>query len=232
VSHRMNAHFVRQGRSTWRRLRRKPCAQPAQDGYNRSVLFRSPAWDAVTYWALDLETGGLDARRDPVLAVGMVPVREGTVRIGEAFRTLVRPEEAAIDPASVRAHQILRVELRGAPTLSEVLPEVDRRLREGALLVHHQGIDVAFLRQGFRRARMPWPGPRVVDTAALLVRLGRLAEPGLAREQIERNLSRARLQHGLPDYQAHDPLVDAIATAELFLVLRKRMGARRLRDLC
>ena len=78
----MDAHFVRQGRSTWRRLRRKPSAQPAPDGYNRSVLFRSPAWDAVTYWALDLETGGLDARRDPVLAIGITaPIILITMRI-------------------------------------------------------------------------------------------------------------------------------------------------------
>ncbi|HYQ80643.1 MAG TPA: 3'-5' exonuclease, partial [Anaeromyxobacteraceae bacterium] len=41
------------------------------------MLFRSPAWDSVVYWALDLETGGLDPRTDPILAVGMVPLRQG-----------------------------------------------------------------------------------------------------------------------------------------------------------
>ena len=34
------------------------------------------------------------------------------------------------------------------------------------------------------------------------------------------NLSEARRRHGLPEYQAHDALTDAIATAELFLVMR------------
>lgn len=195
------------------------------------MLFRSPPWDAVTYWALDLETGGLDSRHDPLLAVGMVPVREGTIRIGEGYRTLVRPERAGIDPASVRAHQILPGEVEGAPALAEVLPEVDRRLRGGVLLVHYQSIDVTFLRRDFGRAGLRWPSPRVVDTARLLVRLGRMGRPDLASDQIERNLSRARRAHGLPDYEAHDALVDAIATAELFLVLRKLMGARTLRDL-
>jgi DNA polymerase-3 subunit epsilon len=45
------------------------------------------------------------------------------------------------------------------------------------------------------------------------------------------NLSRARRARGLPEYQAHDALTDALATAELFLVLRKELGARRLREL-
>jgi DNA polymerase III subunit epsilon len=35
----------------------------------------------------------------------------------------------------------------------------------------------------------------------------------------------------LPEYQQHDALSDAVATAELFLVLRRRIEARRLRDL-
>jgi DNA polymerase-3 subunit epsilon len=45
------------------------------------------------------------------------------------------------------------------------------------------------------------------------------------------NLSEARRVHGLPDYQAHDALTDAVSTAELFLVLRQVIGAKRLRDL-
>ena len=48
----------------------------------------SPAWDEVTYWALDLETGGLDSTSDPILAVGMVPLRAGTIRLGESFESL------------------------------------------------------------------------------------------------------------------------------------------------
>jgi len=197
------------------------------------VIFRSPLWDSPTYWSLDLEMGGLDPKRDPILAVGMVPIRGGTVRIGEAYSTLVRPDGgAAIQPASIGAHQLLRGEVEGAPPLADVLPEVDRRVREGVLLVHHQAIDVSFLKRDFKRAGLTWPGPRVVDTARLLMKLNRLSRPDLARDQQELNLSRARRAHGLPDYGAHDALTDAIATAELFLVLRKALGARRLRDVC
>jgi DNA polymerase-3 subunit epsilon len=90
------------------------------------VLFHSPAWDSVTYWALDIETGGLDARRDPIIAVGMLPVRGGIIKLGEAYQTLVRPEDGReIKPESVRAHQLLKGEVSGAPPLPEVLAEVE-----------------------------------------------------------------------------------------------------------
>ena len=199
------------------------------------MLFSSPAWDSVVYWALDLETGGLDAKRDPIIAVGMLPIRGGRVRLGEGYRTLVRPADGrAIDPDSVRAHQLVWGEVKDAPPIAEVLPEVDRRLGEGVLLVHHKAIDVAFLKDAYRRCGLKWPSPTVVDTVDLLVRLARkahLAQPELPADPPALNLSAAREAHGLPPYQAHDALTDALATAELFLVLRHALRARTLREL-
>lgn len=199
------------------------------------MLFAAPPWDSVVYWALDLETGGLEPRRDPILAVGMVPVREGTIRLGEAYSALVRPEEGKeIDPESVRAHQLVWGEVRQAPSPRDVLPEIDRRLREGVLLVHNRGIDVRFLKKAYRRVGMRWPRPRIVDTVDLLVKAAeksRFRAPELPTQLPALNLSKARKEHGLPEYQAHDALTDALAAAELFLVLRGRLRARTLRDL-
>jgi DNA polymerase-3 subunit epsilon len=194
--------------------------------------FRSPPWDEVTYWALDLETGGLDAKRDPILAVGMVPIRAGIIHLGEAYRTLVRPRHGGrIDPASVVAHQLLWGDVAEAPPVEEVLQDIQERLGDGVLLVHQRAIDVAFLRREFKRTGLRWPSPRVVDTVDLILRVGRLGNPEIANDQLPLNLSRARRHHGLPEYQAHDALTDAIATAELFLMLRLVLGARTLRDL-
>jgi DNA polymerase-3 subunit epsilon len=199
------------------------------------VLFASPPWDAVTYWSLDLETGGLHAGKDPIIAIGMVPVRGGRIRLRESFRTLVRPDpRRRIDPSSVRAHQLAAGELRDAPTIDEVLPIVERQLRDGVLLVHHRAIDVAFLKDACRRTGIRWPAPKVVDTVDLLLRAAkrsRFTRPDPEHDRPVLNLSLAREAWGLPPYQAHDALTDAVATAELFLVLRHALDARTLRDL-
>ena len=198
------------------------------------MLFSSPRWDLPVYWALDLETGGLDARHDPILSVGMVPIRAGVIRLGESFSTLIRPDPGRpIRPESVRAHQLLAGDLRKSPPLHAVLLEVDRRLEGGVLLVHNRGIDLPFLKGGHARTGLPWKKPRVVDTVDLIVRAAtrrRLFRPG-GEEMPSLNLSEARRVHGLPEYGAHDALTDALSTAELFLVLRQVIGAKRLRDL-
>jgi DNA polymerase-3 subunit epsilon len=198
------------------------------------VLWPSPSWDSVAYWALDLETGGLDPRRDALLAVGMVPVRGGAITLREAWQSLVLPEAGGFSAESIRAHQLVPADLASAPPLADVVDAVDQRLREGVLLVHNARIDVGFLRRAFKRCRRPWPRPRVVDTVDLLIRLlkkRRFVDPNAGERQPVLNLSAARRDLGLPEYQAHDPLTDAIATAELFLVVRRRLGARTLRDL-
>jgi len=198
------------------------------------VLWPSPAWDSVTYWALDLETGGLDPRSDPILSVGMLPIRGGSIRLGEAFQTLVHPEGAeAIDPSSIRAHHLLPGDVREAPALVAVLAEVDRRIHEGALLVHQAALDVPFLRRAYKRSALRWPDPPVVDTVALLIKAAkraRFVNPGAPEHEPELNLAAARRRLGLPDYGAHDALTDAVSAAELFLVLRKQVGAKTLRD--
>jgi DNA polymerase-3 subunit epsilon len=196
------------------------------------MLFRSPRWDEVVYWAVDLETGGLDVRRSPILAVGMVPLRSGIIHVSEAYRSLVRPEPgSAIEAASVRAHQLVPEELERAPAPGVVLAEVARRIGEGILLVHHQSIDVSFLRRDFKRLGISWPRPTVVDTAQLLVRIARATNPHVSVSAVPLTLAAARAAYGLPSYQSHDPLGDALATAELFLVLRKVLGATTLRQL-
>ncbi len=198
------------------------------------MFWPSPPWDKVVYWALDLETGGFDTRRDPIISVGMVPIREGVIRLGEAYQSLVRPEMGNIREDSIAAHQLVPGEVESAPRLVDVLREVAARLNEGALLVHNAGLDVRFLRRAHDLTRIPWPRPRVVDTVNLIVRLtekNRFIRPDTQDRDPPLNLGVARARLGLPGYAAHDALTDAIATAELFLMLRRQLGARTLREL-
>lgn len=194
---------------------------------------RSPRFTEVVFWALDLETEGLDPRRDAILSVGMVPVRRGVVRLGEAFSSLVRPRvERTPSVGALGAHHLRPLDTRGAPEVEEVLPEIARRLAGNVLLVHHAPIDVRFLKAAFRSAGRSWSPPPVVDTVRLLYRWADARRfLGNPPGDPELNLFAAREQLGLPAYPPHDALVDATATAELFLALRARLGAARLREL-
>lgn len=196
-------------------------------------LRRSPAWDAPSYWALDLETSGLKPKEDRILSVGMVPIRDGSIRWGERYYSLVRPDDpASLSAEGLRAHHILPSELAHAPPLADVLGEVDRRIRGAVLLLHHASLDLGFLRAAYLGHGMTWPKPKVVDTVDLVVKWQHRRqrfEPHA--KPFRTGLAGARDELGLPPFVNHHALNDALATAELFLVLRSRLDARTLRQL-
>ena len=197
------------------------------------VSIGSPEWDRVVYWALDVETSGLDPGRDELLSVGMIPIRRGAVHWGERFYSLVRPPADHRPSAeAIRIHHILPQELDTAPTLDRVLPKILQRLSVGVALVHYAKLDIGFLRRACRDLGLSWPRPRVVDTVRLLARLShRRRQLTPYADPLPTDLVKARRVFDLPDHLAHHALYDALATAELFLVLRSALDARRLRHL-
>lgn len=194
-------------------------------------LFHSPAWTDVVFWALDLETSGLDPGAADILSVGMVPIRRGTIRWGERYYSLVRPTPGREPSAeAMRVHHILPAEVESARDLAEVYDEIATRLTEGVLLLHYARLDVAFLRDAATRLGRPRFRPTVVDTVRLLSRVGhrrRQLEP--FADAPSTGLAAARAEAGLPPHLVHHALYDALATAELFLALRARLGATTLR---
>ncbi len=193
---------------------------------------KSPAWNEVTYWALDLETSGL-SNNDQILSVGMVPIRHGIIEFGTHYYSLVRPVRPdALSAEGIKAHHILPRELDNAPGLEEVLEEIKARIGHDALLLHYSSVDLRFLQRYFRATGKPWVKPVVVDTVVLLARLGerrRRLEPHA--KPFPTGLAAARAAFGLPGHLEHHALWDALATAELFLVLRQQLQARTLRQL-
>ncbi len=196
-------------------------------------------WREVGYAVLDLETSGLDARRDAVLSAGLVGIAGGRVRLDQRWVSLVRPPEGLlVGGDSIRIHGLMRAELATAPELDAVLPELLGLLRGRCLVVHVAGVDVAFLnailgpRYG---ARLRGP---ILDTARLAGALHERAQllgevpAGTPAPPIQLRALAERL--GLPVFGEHDALSDALTTAQVFLAQATRLeqqGTRTLRGL-
>lgn len=192
------ASFVR-----W--LRRGPGAPPAPTG----------RWVVV-----DTETAGLDAQRDPLLAIGGVAVDDDGIRLDDSFE-IVLQIDADIDPANVAVHGLGHA-ARAAGTPAPAALAAFQDWAAGAPHVaFHADFDRAVLRTARARAGIPAADARWLDLAPLAAALAHDADAKRGR-----SLDDWLAALGIECALRHNAAADALASAELLLRLRA-MAARQ-----
>ena len=175
--------------------------------------------------AVDIETTGLDPRRDRVLSIGWLPVDGGRIELGGAGRVVVRDTGGAAGVGqSATVHGLTDDRLAGGVPVEEAVARLLDALAGRVLLAHFAQIETGFLAAVCERAWGAGMPCVVVDTFELERRVvagGWGAEP--ARGALR--LWTARERRGLPVYRAHEALTDALACAELYLAQRAELEA-------
>jgi len=176
--------------------------------------------------AVDFETTGLDARTAQIVSVGLVPIDGRTIGLAGARRLIVRPEGEVGQSAVVHGltDDIVEAGVPLAEAVEVLLAELAGRL----MVAHHSVIEIDFLAAACRRLYGQAPALRSIDTLVLQHRVFRASgPPGSEPPAGSLRLWAARERYGLPTYQAHDALVDALACAELYLAQSAELGAGR-----
>ncbi len=200
----------------WRRRWQLRQAQPGplRDYLARPLPDRRRDYRETEFLAIDLETTGLNVKRDLILSVGYVALHGKRIDLGSARHRVIRIDRS-IPEASAVIHQITDDESARGLELRDVLAELLETLGGKAMIAHHAVIECGFIGNACRRL---WGGGlpvSVVDTQVL-------ARRTFERRQIPFKGSDLRLhalgdRYNLPRYGAHNALSDALAAAELFL---------------
>lgn len=164
--------------------------------------------------ALDLETTGLDPRRDQILSIGWVCLNNMQIELSSAQHRLICPQ-CDIPEQSAVIHHITDDQAAEGESLRKVLSELLPLLAGKVLIAHHARFEMQFLRRACEALfginfLMP-----VIDTQAIarrsMERRNKVFQPQDLR------LAALRESHQLPRYRLHNALSDALAAAELFL---------------
>ncbi|MBI3160020.1 MAG: DEAD/DEAH box helicase family protein [Chloroflexi bacterium] len=155
---------------------------------------------------LDIETTGLDPRRDAIIEIGAV--RFNSRRVEDEWTTLVNPGREL--PAFItRLTGITTGMLQGAPRLATVMPELQEFVADLPILGHNVNFDVSFFRaQGFFEYNDLLD---TYDLASVLL-------PGAGRYNLG-----ALAQHlGIPMPTAHRAMEDSRITMQVFNRLQEK----------
>ena len=178
------------------------------------------SWRAARFLVVDVETTGLDPRRDEVISFAAVPVEEGRIVVAEAVEGLVRPRLAGPSP-TIEIHGIRPQDLLEAPSAPGALAPLGAAVRGRIVVAHGAWVERAFLAPLLRPHAVRLPR-RLVDTAVLwrLLCLARgAADPGW------RALGAVAEALGLPVHRPHEAGGDALTTAQAFLALATHLEA-------
>jgi DNA polymerase-3 subunit epsilon len=171
-------------------------------------------WREAHYAVVDLETTGLDPRRDEIVSFASIPIDSARVIVGGTRATIVRPARMP-EAETIRIHGLRPADLADAPLLPEVLDLMLESLTGRVLVAHVAWMERGFLVAALKRAGLRLAEP-VLDTSVLAQRV--LASEDLGDGQALALGGLARTL-GLPVHSPHVAEGDALTTAQLFLAL-------------
>lgn len=171
----------------------------------------SVASTAVSRWVvLDLETSGLDPRRDHIVEIGGIALLDGAVDLADYFQR-VSAEGGSISRENRVLHGVTASEQRAGSPLARTLDDLLVWVRDAPLVGFHTRFDIGFLRPALAaniNARTAQAfASQFLDLAVIA--------PGVFPQIPARGLGEWAAALKLPVKGQHRALTDALATAHL-----------------
>ena len=187
---------------------------------NNTVELLQDNWQSrllkdLDFVVVDVEATGAKTPPNRLIELGAYRIRGG--RIVDKFLSLVNPE-IPIPRFVVTLTGITNEMVKRAPLFAEVAPQWLDFVSDSVLVAHNAPFDTNFLNHEVSRV---YPGHRMVNPHLCTVRLSRRTFPDL----INHRLDTIARHFSIPIVSRHRAGSDALATAEIFLLLLSRLEA-------
>ncbi|MGA2192899.1 MAG: 3'-5' exonuclease [Nitrospirota bacterium] len=206
-----------------------------KDNHKAPVVDTGMAIREASYVAVDTELTGLNEKKDSIVSIGAVRIKDGKLNLGDTFYRLVSPE-TKLRKESVVIHGIMPSELDKEPSIDEVIYEFVKFCGDDVIIGHCLSIDLAFMNKELKRIIGYSLKNPAVDTFAihewLIERLPSYRE--LFRAQKQLGLYQIAKSFGIPSGGAHNAEMDAYVTAQIFqrfVPMLAGAGIERMGDL-
>lgn len=168
----------------------------------------------TAYIAVDLETTGLDPKRDKIIEIGAVKIENG--KETAAFHTMVQPyrllEERVCQITGIRDE-----DLAEAPGIDQVIGQFLEFAGDLPLAGHHVIFDYSFLKRAAVNQKLDFER-RGIDTLGL-------ARKFMPQEE-KKNLAAACAYFGISQETRHRALADARAASRLLEKMKEDYGEK------
>lgn len=209
---------------TRKKLLKRTRSSVMKEYYETPFPSKNDLINNVDIISLDFETTGLNIKNDEVVSIGSVKVCQLGVDLSTASHQLINIKNK-LPEKSVVIHKITDTQSAGGINIETALPILLKQLSGNILLAHNAKIEAGFINKMCLELYDTEFVIPVVDTQYL------------AKRSFERNnqpykdnslrLFNLREALNMPAYKAHNALMDAVATAELFLAMCNKISPNR-----
>ena len=172
--------------------------------------------DDVRFVVLDTETTGLDPRRDRLITIGAVAVKDSQIVLDDSFEALLRLD---FNRSSVTVHGVTREEAQAGGEEREVLELLLPYLKDGVIVGHHILHDIETLNCAYDRHFGITLRNRFIDTMDLALNLQENGAFGESKRIDGFSLDALCDFFGVAPHDRHTAGGDAFITALIFLRL-------------
>jgi DNA polymerase-3 subunit epsilon len=190
------------------------------------------AIDDVRFVVLDSETTGLNPAIDRIITIGAVAVQNGEIRLDDSFEALLKLSQ---NTGAVTVHGVTRDESLSGVEEPEAVESFLDYLKDGVIVGHHIGHDIAMLNSACERHWGFRLSNRSLDTMDLTLHLEKAGAFSGRPKIREFTLDALSDMFGVIPHDRHTASGDAFITAQVFLRLRPialRYGRKQLGLLC
>jgi DNA polymerase-3 subunit epsilon len=180
-------------------------------------IHRSTDLKTAKFYAIDVETTGLDFDKDEIISFACVPIINLKILVRDTFYTLIKPKNYYYK--AMRYHGISKDNLTDAPVFEEVSDRI-RKTLDGILVGHSVGFDFTFLKTHFKSLGVRFKRD-VIDIAMVERWLMRKRKT----EENDLSLDGMIATYGLKQHYRHNAVADAFFAAQIFQIQMREMMA-------
>jgi len=178
--------------------------------------------------AVDFETTGLDYNQDEIIAMGFCPIDQGIIRLANCSYFVVQPRQL-LKSDNVVIHGLMDDHVSDGISQQQAMQKFLELTKGKTIVAHYHTIEKYFIQKAARQIFGQTIPLSILDTFNIAERQMRRRNQPISANSLR--LFNLRKQFGLPNYNAHNALEDAISTAELFLaqIASLNMAKKQLR---
>jgi DNA polymerase-3 subunit epsilon len=170
------------------------------------------------YIVFDTETTGLNPKKDDILSIGAVKIKNNKILTSQTFEMFVQ-NSCDISSESKKIHGIREIDLVDAKTTMEVIPEFLKFIGSRPLVGYYLEFDVAMINKYVK----PWLGIKLPNKQIEVSEIYYNQKiEFIPQGNIDLRFDTILRDCNIPDMGAHNAVNDAIMTAMIFLKLKNK----------